>query len=64
MKVQNAQTKELYNRINASGNVLLSGTELDGRPAIRFHDERENNGAEHVDARLAIIIRLAEEMVC
>ncbi|MFP5322880.1 MAG: pyridoxal phosphate-dependent decarboxylase family protein [Acidimicrobiia bacterium] len=56
-----ARTDELLQRVNASGRALLTGTVLDGRPAVRICVGQTWTSEPHVDALWELVQRSAQE---
>jgi aromatic-L-amino-acid/L-tryptophan decarboxylase len=55
-----ARTEELLQRVNASGRALLTGTVLDGRPAVRICVGQTWTSESHVDALWELVRRSAQ----
>ncbi|KAL2159900.1 hypothetical protein VTH06DRAFT_2033 [Thermothelomyces fergusii] len=60
---QNALTKALYERVNASGKIWLTGTNLDGKFAIRLMTAVRTTEREHVEMAVRLLTDIAEEVI-
>ena len=60
---RNALTRTLYERVNATGKIWLTSTELDGRFAIRLMTGVRTTEKEHVEAAVKTLVEIAEEVM-
>jgi len=60
---KNRLTKELYDRVNASGKMWTTSTMLEGRFCIRMVTSVRTTMKEHVDSAFKMLVEGAEEIV-
>lgn len=63
LEERNALTKALYDRVNATGHMWTTSTELDGRLAIRLMTGVRLTEKEHVDKAFKTVVEIAEELL-
>jgi aromatic-L-amino-acid decarboxylase len=63
LEERNAATRALYDRVNASGKIWLTSTELDGRFAIRLMTGVRTTQKEHVETAIKTLVGVAEEVM-
>jgi len=59
----NARTRALCEKLNASGRMWVTGTQLDGKFAIRFQTANWLTTEEHVEKAVELITQTAEGIV-
>jgi aromatic-L-amino-acid decarboxylase len=60
---RNALTKTLYEKVNATGKIWLTSTELDGRFAIRLMTAVRTTEREHIETAVKTLTEIAEEVM-
>ncbi|KAL2153168.1 hypothetical protein VTH82DRAFT_4323 [Thermothelomyces myriococcoides] len=60
---QNALTKALYEKANASGKIWLTSTNLEGKFAIRLMTGVRTTERHHVEAAVRLLTEIAEEVI-
>ncbi|EAQ88145.1 hypothetical protein CHGG_04764 [Chaetomium globosum CBS 148.51] len=60
---RNAQTRALYEKVNATGKMWLTSTELDGRFAIRLMTAVRTTETEHIQTAVKTLVEIAEEVL-
>ncbi|KAL2134681.1 hypothetical protein VTI74DRAFT_11192 [Chaetomium olivicolor] len=63
LQERNALTKALYEKVNATGKIWLTSTELDGRFAIRLMTGVRTTEKEHVETAVKTLVEVAEELM-
>lgn len=63
LEERNAQTKALYEKVNATGKMWLTSTELDGRFAIRLMTAVRTTETEHIQTAVKTLVEIAEEVL-
>ncbi|KAL2259252.1 hypothetical protein VTK26DRAFT_7128 [Humicola hyalothermophila] len=63
LEERNALTKELYDRVNATGHMWTTSTQLDGRLAIRLMTGVKLTEKEHVERAFRTVVEIAEELL-
>ncbi|KAG7287961.1 hypothetical protein NEMBOFW57_007480 [Staphylotrichum longicolle] len=63
LEERNALTRALYEKVNATGKIWLTSTELDGRFAIRLMTGVRTTEKEHVDTAVKTLVEIAEEVM-
>jgi len=63
LEERNALTRALYEKVNATGKIWLTSTELDGRFAIRLMTGVRTTAKEHVDTAVKTLVEIAEEVM-
>ncbi|KXX80251.1 Aromatic-L-amino-acid decarboxylase [Madurella mycetomatis] len=60
LEERNAMTRALYERVNATGRIWVTSTELDGRLAIRLMTSVRTTERVHVEAAFKTLVEVAE----
>jgi aromatic-L-amino-acid decarboxylase len=60
---RNVLTKALYEKVNATGKIWLTSTELDGRFAIRLMTAVRTTEREHIETAVKTLTDIAEEVM-
>jgi aromatic-L-amino-acid decarboxylase len=63
LEERNAQTRALYEKVNATGKMWLTSTELDGRFAIRLMTAVRTTETEHIQTAVKTLVEIAEEVL-
>ncbi|KAJ4300414.1 hypothetical protein N0V88_003089 [Collariella sp. IMI 366227] len=63
LEERNALTKALYEKVNGTGKIWLTSTELDGRFAIRLMTGVRTTEKEHIETAVNILVEIAEELM-
>jgi aromatic-L-amino-acid decarboxylase len=63
LQQRNALTKELYDKVNATGKIWLTSTELDGKFAIRLMTGVRTTQKEHVETAFNTLVEVAQEVM-
>ncbi|KAH6631731.1 pyridoxal phosphate-dependent transferase [Chaetomium tenue] len=63
LEERNTQTRALYEKVNASGKMWLTSTELDGRFAIRLVTAVRTTEPEHIQTAIKTLVEIAEEVL-
>jgi aromatic-L-amino-acid decarboxylase len=63
LEERNALTRALYEKVNATGKIWLTSTELDGRFAIRLMTAVRTTEREHIDTAVKTLAEVAEEVM-
>ncbi|KAK3905713.1 hypothetical protein C8A05DRAFT_30462 [Staphylotrichum tortipilum] len=63
LEERNALTREVYEKVNATGKIWLTSTELDGRFAIRLMTAVRTTQEDHVDRAMKTIVEVAERVM-
>jgi aromatic-L-amino-acid decarboxylase len=63
LEERNALTKALYERVNATGKIWLTSTELDGKLAIRLMTAVRTTERAHVEAAFKTLVEVATEVI-
>ncbi|KAH6856676.1 pyridoxal phosphate-dependent transferase [Chaetomium sp. MPI-CAGE-AT-0009] len=63
LEERNTQTRELYEKVNATGKMWLTSTELDGRFAIRLMTAVRTTETEHIQTAVKTLVEIAEEVL-
>lgn len=63
LEERNAMTRALYERVNATGRMWVTSTELDGRLAIRLMTGVRTTERAHVEAAFNTLVEVAEEVL-
>jgi len=63
LEKRNALTKALYEKVNATGRIWLTSTELDGRFAIRWMTGVRTTEKEHIETAVKTLVEIAEEVM-
>ncbi|KAK4126268.1 PLP-dependent transferase [Parathielavia appendiculata] len=63
LEERNALTRNLYEKVNATGKIWLTSTELDGRFAIRLMTGVRTTEGEHIQTAVKTLVEVAEEVM-
>ncbi|KAK4152506.1 hypothetical protein C8A00DRAFT_44455 [Chaetomidium leptoderma] len=63
LEERNALTRALYAKVNATGKMWLTSTELDGRFAIRLMTAVRTTEKEHIDMAVKTLVEVAEDVM-
>ena len=63
LEERNTQTRALYEKVNATGKMWLTSTELDGRFAIRLMTAVRTTETEHIQTAVKTLVEIAEEVL-